>query len=170
MPTGVYDRVRLPEIRCIDCGKPCARRGRRCMDCRRRKAGHGHSVGYVLTPTYRTWRTMKNRCLNPNVDNYRFYGGRGITVCARWRDSFEAFLADMGERPEGKTLDRFPNKNGNYEPGNCRWATMVEQMQNTRNFRGIGPRWRDGSFFGWAIRKVVRADHGRIIGGSRSAA
>ncbi len=93
---------------------------------------HGHARDFNETPTYRSWQRMKNRCLNPNKDNYALYGGRGIQVCERWRSSFENFLADMGERPEGKTLDRYPNPDGNYEPNNCRWATPKEQTNNTR--------------------------------------
>jgi hypothetical protein len=74
---------------------------------------------------------MRDRCTNPRHHAYALYGGRGIAVCARW-ESFENFLADMGERPAGTSLDRYPNKDGNYEPGNCRWATDVEQANNTR--------------------------------------
>jgi hypothetical protein len=73
---------------------------------------------------------MRTRCENPKATKYAIYGGRGITVCARW-DSFENFLTDMGERPEGLTLDRI-DVNGNYEPGNCRWATAKEQRANQR--------------------------------------
>lgn len=73
---------------------------------------------------------MIQRCANPNAHAYDRYGGRGIKVCARWLDSFEAFRADMGERPKGRTLDRFPDPDGNYEPGNCRWATWSEQQKN----------------------------------------
>jgi hypothetical protein len=72
---------------------------------------------------------MVARCTNANHVKFPRYGGRGITVCERWR-SFESFLADMGERPEGTTIDRFPNRDGNYEPGNCRWATATEQAAN----------------------------------------
>jgi hypothetical protein len=74
---------------------------------------------------------MRMRCTNPNNDHYNDYGGRGITVCERW-DSFANFLADMGPRPDGKTLDRYPNPDGNYELSNCRWATRKEQQQNRR--------------------------------------
>lgn len=74
---------------------------------------------------------MKKRCNNPKNHNYPYYGGRGIRVCERWND-FENFLADMGVRPEGTTLDR-KNSNGNYEPDNCRWATKVEQRNNRRD-------------------------------------
>jgi hypothetical protein len=73
---------------------------------------------------------MWTRCTNPNVDNFERYGGRGIKICKRWH-RFENFLADMGHRPAGKTLDRI-NSNGNYKPSNCRWATPLEQRHNRR--------------------------------------
>lgn len=86
--------------------------------------------GLSGTRTYDSWRSMLGRCLNPNAPNRRYYGEAGVTVCERWR-SFENFLADMGERPEGKTLDRI-DPYGNYEPTNCRWATYREQRANQR--------------------------------------
>ena len=79
------------------------------------------------------WCNMKLRCHNPQNEKYATYGGVGITVCARWLDSFDAFLADVGQRPSTRhSLDRYPNAAGNYEPGNCRWATSAEQGSNTR--------------------------------------
>lgn len=95
---------------------------------------HGHTVGGngKWSPTYVSWSGMINRCANESQPCYPRYGGRGITVCQRWRESFDAFLSDMGERPEGKTLDRI-DPNGNYEPDNCRWATAKEQQATKRN-------------------------------------
>lgn len=101
---------------------------------RKDQTTHGHrgpSHRHSPSPTYRTWLSMKTRCFNANYYHFHLYGGRGITVCQEWKDSFEAFLRDMGERPEGKTLDRI-DPDGNYEPGNCRWATPKEQAANTR--------------------------------------
>jgi len=94
---------------------------------------HGHSVG-AQTPTYNSWCRMVQRCTDPKRHNFKHYGGRGISICERWRgkDGFSNFLADMGERPAGLTLDRYPDNNGDYEPGNCRWATTSQQSKNRR--------------------------------------
>jgi hypothetical protein len=82
------------------------------------------------------WRGIKTRCLDPKSDAFERYGGRGIKICTEWADSFEAFLAYVGRKPKGKTVDRI-NTNGNYEPGNVRWATRKEQNCNTHHNRSL---------------------------------
>lgn len=82
------------------------------------------------TPTYKSWISMRQRCENPNNSAFHLYGGAGIFVCERWQ-SFDKFLEDMGQRPEGCTLDRVDGSKG-YSPDNCRWATPLEQSANTR--------------------------------------
>lgn len=93
---------------------------------------HGASGGVCKSPEYHSWQSAKQRCTNPNNVGYRWYGGRGITMCEAWSASFVAFLADMGPRPAGTSIDRYPDPDGNYEPGNCRWATRAEQSAGQR--------------------------------------
>lgn len=82
---------------------------------------------------YRAWQGAKDRCTNPNHKQWDDYGGRGIRMCERWLNSYENFIADMGYKSSPElSLDRFPDRNGDYEPGNCRWATVEEQNNNTR--------------------------------------
>ncbi len=88
--------------------------------------------GMTGTPVHSTWSSMISRCYTETNPKFHRYGGRGIKVCERWlgEHGFENFFSDMGDRPLGKTLDRFPDNNGNYEPRNCRWATVIEQNRN----------------------------------------
>lgn len=110
------------------------------------RRGHARSCGCLIsetaikrctkhgmfgTPTYRVWAGMISRCHSENNKDYPKYGARGVQVCDRWRSSFEAFFADMGERPTGLSIDRIDNDKG-YAPGNCRWATAQEQTQNRK--------------------------------------
>jgi hypothetical protein len=88
--------------------------------------------GMTNTRAFVTWHSMVNRCHQPNCKTYRTYGAKGITVCDRWRNSFENFFADMGHPPDGCSLDRIDNTLG-YQPDNCRWATKREQQINRRN-------------------------------------
>ena len=95
---------------------------------------HGHTSpgGSIYSPTYNSWRSMRQRCSDKNHKGYKNYGGRGIKVCERWQNSFENFLADMGVRPEGCTIDR-KRVNEDYKPDNCKWSTTIEQIQNRRH-------------------------------------
>ncbi len=129
-----------------DCGKdkkisqPSLKRGTRSCSCmmgewiRRARHKHGGTPRSGRMPEYRIWGTMLDRCFNPKSQRYSYYGGRGITVCGRWRgdSGFANFLADMGRKPApGYSVDRI-NNDGPYSPDNCRWATQKEQMANTR--------------------------------------
>lgn len=101
----------------------------KCDHCKGLTHGHSRRSGHSLT--YDSWIAMWQCCTNPHMTHYRRYGGRGIAVCARW-ESFELFLKDMGERSQGMTLDRI-NNDGNYEPGNVRWATRKGQARTHRH-------------------------------------
>jgi hypothetical protein len=103
--------------------KPCPRNQRHLI--------HGHTKGGVYSPTYSSWQSMHARCRYSHRDTDKKYAKRGIGICDRW-ESFGNFLDDMGIRPKGTTLDRV-DVNGDYTPGNCRWATPIDQARNRRN-------------------------------------
>ena len=102
----------------------------------RRNFIHGHNTIKEKSPTWHSWNSMLKRCRLESHNSYPNYGGRGITICGPWQADFRNFLADMGERPAGTTIDRI-NNNGNYEPSNCKWSTRSEQQRNKRPFK----RW-----------------------------
>ena len=96
---------------------------------------HGHSRDYRHTPEYSCWDNLKRRCFNPQHHSYHNYGGRGISVCQEWNESFMAFFNHIGPRPTSKhTIDRI-NNDGNYEPGNVRWSTRSENLLNRRPYK-----------------------------------
>lgn len=138
-----------PKWRCVcDCGAEClvigynlAHGETSSCGCLRRETAKitGNTFlkvhGGRYTAEYKVWQGMRQRCLNSNHPFYARYGGRGIKICATW-ESFEQFRVDMGQRPRGLKLERI-NNDGNYEPGNCRWATQSEQLRNTMNTRFV---------------------------------
>jgi hypothetical protein len=127
------------------------------------------------SPTWQSWEAMKKRCLNPSNRGYKDYGGRGITICQEWVDSFEAFLRDMGERPEGKTLDRKNNSEG-YSKANCQWSDLKTQQKNRRSCVYITFNGKTQTLYDWSVETGInettikyRLDHGWSAGQALTA-
>ncbi len=116
------------------------------------------NVSKEIEKEYKVWTDMKQRCLNQNSPRYEYYGGRGIGVCARWKNSFKDFLADMGKRPSKEhSIDRIDN-DGDYEPGNCRWADRIVQANNKNSNKIIEYNSEKHTVRGWAkIRNMHEA-------------
>lgn len=148
----------------------CACGTRRDVNNRNLRAGLSKSCGcarpdgrrrHGLTGSveFKIWVGMKTRCYNPDANGYHNYGALGVVLCDRWlgEQGFVNFLADMGPRPTPEhSIDRYPNKNGNYEPGNCRWATRKDQMRNVKYNRIVTAEGRDQCVAGWAEELGVK--------------
>jgi len=169
------DKHRSNCWRCqCDCGKEYITRGSRLINGNTKSCGcllkehakltavkntiHGNTrkdmQGKHYTPTYKSWESMRLRCNNPNATGYDYYGGRGIKVCPEW-DDFRNFLRDMGERPQGTSIDRI-DPNGNYCKENCRWATGKEQLYNRKNTLNVFYNGMNMTIKEWAKKINIR--------------
>ena len=159
---GIVNGVRLGVYLC-KCGKEKEVLTYNVKSGRTKSCGclRGEAHGLKGSSTYNSWANMKNRCLSLSHDAFKDYGGRGVKICSRWKSSFNAFLEDMGERPNGHTLDRV-NNNGNYEAKNCKWSTREEQANNTRSNVVITEHNVSLTIAQWA--KVLEVPRGRIYG------
>jgi hypothetical protein len=161
------------------CGKEFEANIYRVKNCRTKSCGclanfllqkrsekHGHAKDNARSRVYVTWESMKQRCYDQNCRSYKSYGGRGIKVCDRWKDSFVTFFGDMGEKPLGATLERI-DVNGDYSPCNCRWATAKEQSRNKQNTRWIEAFGQKKSLAEWCEERKLnyKAVQRRLIKG-----
>lgn len=130
------------------CGVNCIERKKAFIS---KKATHGHVINNKKTSEYSAWISVKHRCYKEKNCRYKYYGAKGVKMCDRWLNSFENFIADMGFKPSPlHSLDRFPNKEGNYEPGNCRWATIEQQARNKSNTHNITYKGKTLCLTDWA--------------------
>lgn len=141
---------RRPE--CFQCCKLANEKSRALKGYKPTYSKHGLKTAHINC--WRTWRAMKSRCYTPGAFGYEYYGGRGVKVCERWlgADGFRNFLSDMGDRPEGMTIDRI-DVNSDYTPENCRWATLEEQANNTRANINITLDGRTQTLTQWVSEK-----------------
>ena len=165
----LWNGIRFPRVLCsCDCGNEVTVRESALRSGNTKSCGCLHrevaaetclsrvAHGLKGIPEYRTWGHIIQRCTNPNNKAWHHYGGRGIRVCDRWRNSIDAFLEDMGRRPGPEySIDRIDN-DGNYEPGNCRWATKKVQQRNKRDNRLITCRGRTQCLGAWAEEAGIR--------------
>lgn len=147
-----------------DCGKitisaECNLKGGQVRSCgclrseRTKETFTKHGKSY--SRAWRAWSNMRRRCYDKKTNRYHLYGARGIRVCSRWRKSFSAFYADMGDPPKGYSLDRI-NVNGNYTPSNCRWATAKQQARNTRTNRTLRFNGQEKLMLEWCRIKRIK--------------
>lgn len=161
IPARVFWRCRCEcgNEQILSSGTLTSKNSKSCGQCIKYPSGtfrHGHARKRNMSRTYSTWVGMRQRCSNPNGNRWAEYGGRGIKVCDRWEECFENFLADMGEKPMGMSIDRI-DVNGNYEPSNCRWATKEIQARNRRP--AVVPRIRKGNKLTRDSLAAIRACH-----------
>lgn len=156
---GFYRRETAAIFKCKHCSKefrspmhPIVSNSRKSCGCLVRQSPnliHGYARPGKIIPEFRIWYAIKDRCNNPNNKSYINYGGRGISICEKWENDFVAFLSDVGKRPSKEyTLDRI-NNNGNYEPGNTRWATRIEQIGNRRTTINITYKGQINTLAAW---------------------
>lgn len=161
------DKIHQSLWRCLcECGNVCIVRGASLVQKNTQSCGclsiylsrlRNLKHGMTKTRTYKVWCDMRERCRNASRDDWKNYGGRGIQVCTQWNESFEAFFADMGECLPGTQLDRIDNE-GNYEPGNCRWATREVQANNRRTNRLLTVAGRTQTLTEWGHEIGVAPD------------
>lgn len=164
-----FDKVRRVHWKCIcDCGihisaAACDVKSGHTKSCgcanQESRVINNTKHGKNRTPTYVVWSNMLARCTNPNLRDYKNYGGRGITICDQWR-TFEGFFADMGERPDGLTLERI-DVDGNYDPANCKWATPKEQANNWR--KSIRATYMGKSYTAMQLSEMLNVSHERVV-------
>lgn len=145
-----------------DCGNQVVTRGNHLKSGHSKSCGcstikHGHYKDGKEAKIYKVWARMIDRCINPNNDYYKDYGGRGITVCEKWKGSFETFVKDMGETPRGKSIDRINNNEGYYKE-NCRWTTPKQQARNRRSNHQITHDGETHILTVWASRVGISED------------